>query len=195
MEIHDTLDTIWPQRLLSGIMEVLPCSSVSYIADSDCLNQGSGTSFMYTGESNRVEHTEEVQVTDFKVDDLEINLEGPREEGSKWSPEGLPASEVHNNGDAYYAFEMDGQKFSFDSHDSEDEKLIAQDDSMGPCLESIESGQPIGDQERGLTILESKWLEKDESLSVWVKVLIVFIYGHFIFATVCLPFIFFSQRI
>ncbi|XP_027151736.1 histone-lysine N-methyltransferase SUVR5 isoform X1 [Coffea eugenioides] len=153
-------------------MEVLPCSGVSYTADSDCPDQGSGTSFMFAGESNRVERPEEVQATEFKVDDLEINLEGPleeREDGSKWSLEGLPASEVNNNGDAYYAYEMDGQKFSFDSHDSEDEKSIAQDHMMETCLDTYERGQPSGDQEPGLSPSESKWHERDESLAVWVK--------------------------
>ncbi|KAL3525757.1 hypothetical protein ACH5RR_014129 [Cinchona calisaya] len=127
---------------------------------------------MYSGESNRVERTEEVQVTNFKVDNLELNLEGPqeeREEGSKWSLDGLPASEVHNNGDAYYTFQMDGQKLSFDSHDSEDEEAIAQDHLMGPFLDTLEIGQPGRNQEPGLSISESKWLEKDESLAVWVK--------------------------
>ncbi|KAL3526706.1 hypothetical protein ACH5RR_011362 [Cinchona calisaya] len=153
-------------------MEVLPCSGVSYVSDSDCLNQGSGASFMYAGESNGVERTEEVQMTDVKIDDLELNLEGTQdeiEEGSQWSLEGMPTSEVHNNGDAYFEFEMGGQKFSFDSNDSEDRKSIAPDHFMGPSPDTIESGLPSGNQDPGLSMSESEWLEKDECLAVWVK--------------------------
>ncbi|GMP28219.1 hypothetical protein CsSME_00003856 [Camellia sinensis var. sinensis] len=161
-------------------MEVLPCSGIYYVGESDCPQQDSGTTFMYDGESNCLEHGEQVQVADVKVNDLVLNVEGPQEERqgeAQWTVDELPSSEGHYNGASYFEFEAEGHKFSCDSHDSEDENLNGQDFCTEPCLASetcdlivdtIDSGVPsIKEGESSLS--EPKWLENDEPLAVWVK--------------------------
>ncbi|XP_028058530.1 histone-lysine N-methyltransferase SUVR5-like isoform X2 [Camellia sinensis] len=123
-------------------MEVFPCSGLHYVEESDCPQQGSGTTIIFGGESNCLEHGEEVQVADVKVSDL-----------------------VHI------------QNFSCDAHDSEDGNLNGQDFCTESCLASetdhllvdtIES-RVLSNKEGESSLSESKWLEHDESLAVWVK--------------------------
>lgn len=155
-------------------MEILSCSSVSYVRDSECPQQSSGTALMCSGESDIAKPNEEVQgkENDVKVDDLELHIERPQEErddGSKVNLEGVPALGGDNNEDTYYEFEVDSQKLSFDSHDSEDGKLSAQDPSSGPRLDNIESVLRSSNQEADLSLPGPRWLEPDEPLAVWVK--------------------------
>ncbi|GMP31630.1 hypothetical protein CsSME_00005769 [Camellia sinensis var. sinensis] len=123
-------------------MEVFPCSGLHYVEESDCPQQGSGTTIIFGGESNCLEHGEEVQVADVKVSDL-----------------------VHI------------QNFSCDAHDSEDGNLNGQDFCTETCLASetdhllvdtIES-RVLSSKEGESSRSESKWLQHDESLAVWVK--------------------------
>nr|URM60682.1 C2H2 family protein [Gymnema sylvestre] len=155
-------------------MEILPCSGVSYVRDSESPQQSSGTAFMCSGESASFKPAEEVQGKEAvgKIDRIEPSVEQPQEERgdeNKWNLEGFPASEGENNGDTYYEFEADSQNLSFDSRDSGDEKFNAADHSSGPCADTIESGQQRSYQETGLSLHELKWLEHDECLAVWVK--------------------------
>ncbi|KAA8531784.1 hypothetical protein F0562_006499 [Nyssa sinensis] len=162
-------------------MEVLSCSGVCYVGESDCPQQGSGTAFMYDGESNCLEHGEQVQGADVKVDDIVLNVEGPQKERqgeAQWKVDDLPTSEGHYSGASYYEFEGESQKLSCDSHDSEEDNLNAQDQCTEPCLASenshlivdtIESGLPSNNREGESSLSEPKWLEQDEPMAVWVK--------------------------
>lgn len=161
-------------------MEILPCSGVSYVRESESPQQNSGTAFMCSGESASVKPAEEVQGTEAvdRDDQLELNVELPKEERddeNKWNLEGFPTSEGDNNGDTHYEFEADSN-FSIHSHDSGDEKFSDQDHFSGPCADTIESGQQSSYQETGLSPHEPKWLEHDECLAVWVKVCIDLIF-------------------
>ncbi|CAI9110041.1 OLC1v1010002C1 [Oldenlandia corymbosa var. corymbosa] len=149
-------------------MEVLPCSGVSYSAEPDCPVQGSRASLMFAGESNSLEHIEDRQCIDSKVDDLELNLERPKE-GGKCLVAEVPTLEVQGNGGAHYDVDVHDQELSFDSHDSGNEKSKAQDQLIGSSVYTNKSGQSSVNQELRAFIPESTWLETDEPLAVWVK--------------------------
>ncbi|XP_059645176.1 histone-lysine N-methyltransferase SUVR5 isoform X2 [Cornus florida] len=162
-------------------MEVLPCSSVHYVGESDCQQQGSGTVSVYDGESNCLEQGEQVQVADVKVNGLTLNVEGPQKERpgeAQWMVDEMPASEGHYSGPSFFDFELESQKLSCDSHDSEDDSLNAQDQYTEPFLTSenslligdtIESGLPNNTREGESSLSEPLWLEQNEPMAVWVK--------------------------
>ncbi|XVE82696.1 hypothetical protein DITRI_Ditri16bG0026600 [Diplodiscus trichospermus] len=163
-------------------MEVLPCSGVQYVADSDSAQLSSGTTFTYEGEeSNCLEHRKQVQVADGRMDNLllstERNLEGRQDEGQGRRDE-LPISEEHHSGSSYYDCQAEGQRLSCGSHDYEDDDSNAQNCCTGPYLASenshlivdtIESESPSNNKEGELSFSEPKWLECDESVALWVK--------------------------
>ena len=163
-------------------MEVLPCSGVQYVADSDCAQQSSGTTFTYEGESNCLEHRKKVQVADSRMDDLLLSVEGnpaERQDGGQGTRDELPISEEHHSGSSYYDCQAEGQRLSCGSHDYEDDDSNAQNCCTGPYLasenahlivDSIESESPSNNREGELSLSEPKWLECDESVALWVKV-------------------------
>ena len=163
-------------------MEVLPCSGVQYVADSDCAQPSSEATFTYDGESNCLEHRKQVQVADGRMDDLllsvEGNLAGRQDEGQGTRDE-LPISEEHHSGSSYYDCQAEGQRLSCGSHDYEDDDSNAHNCCTGPYLASenshlivdpIESESPSNNKERELPLSDPKWLERDQSVALWVKV-------------------------
>ncbi|XP_057491802.1 histone-lysine N-methyltransferase SUVR5-like [Actinidia eriantha] len=161
-------------------MEVLPFSGVHYVGDSDCPDQASGADFMYDGESNCLEHGEQVQAADVEVNDLASNDKEPKEERqgeAEWTVAELPNSDGHYNGASYFEFDTEAQKFSCDSHDSVIENLNGHDFCDEPCLASETSDLIVDTIDSGLlsnnegesSLSEPKWLEHDESFAVWVK--------------------------
>lgn len=165
-------------------MEVLPCSNVCYVTESDCPQQGSGTTLMYGGKSNHLEHAEQVQAGDVKVDDIVLNTKVCQEEkadGHQCNVEELPTPDGLPTGDAYYDFGGDNQMLSNDFHDSGDDNVEEHDhvtrpglasERLQPVVDNIEIGVPNTNQVVGSSPCESKWLEEDEPLAVWVKVII-----------------------
>lgn len=161
-------------------MEVLPCSGVQYVVDSDCAQQSSGTTFTKDGESNCLEYGKKVQAADGRMDDLVLNVEGnqkERQDGSQGTRDGLPISEEHQSGSSYYDYQAEGKRLSCGSHDYEDDDSNAQTCCTGPSSENshiivdtIESESPSNNREGGLSLSEPKWLECDESVALWVKV-------------------------
>ncbi|KAL3378521.1 hypothetical protein AABB24_004444 [Solanum stoloniferum] len=162
-------------------MEVLPCSNIHYVPESDCPQQGSGTTLMYGGKPNHLEHAEQVQAGDVKVDDVLLNMKEFQEEkadGRQFSVEGLPTADVIPTKDAYYDFGGDGQMLSSDFHDSGDDNVVEHDhvtrsdlvpECLRPVVDTIESGLPYSNQVVGSSSCESKWLDEDGPLAVWVK--------------------------
>ncbi|KAM7506941.1 hypothetical protein LguiA_017394 [Lonicera macranthoides] len=142
-------------------MEILPCSGVRYVGDSDCPQQGSTTAFVYNGEVNRLEQSEQVEVVDVKVDDLVLNVEGSQEErqgGGRCAVDEFPTlEEAHSNGD------------SFDEFDSEDESLNAEDHCVGNSSSLMNSQVAVDDVGSGLP---SSMGQQYEPMAVWVKALI-----------------------
>lgn len=163
-------------------MEVLSCSGIQHVRESDCLQQVSGTTFMYGAESNCIERGEKVQVADVKVYGLVLNTGGPPEERQReaqWTVDDLPGSEVHCNGASYFELEAEAQKFSCDSHESEDENLNAQEffaetsvasESSHLIVDTIDSGLSGNREEEEPSISGPQWLERDDPVAVWVKV-------------------------
>ncbi|KAK6258422.1 SET domain - like 1 [Theobroma cacao] len=162
-------------------MEVLPCSGVQYVADSDCAQQSSGTTVIFDGESKRLEHRKEVQVADGRMDELLLGVEGnpmERQDEGQGTRDELPISEEHHSGSSYYDAQAEGQRLSCGSHDYEDDDSNAQNCCTGPYLPSensnlivdtIESELLSNNREGELSLSEPKWLERDESVALWVK--------------------------
>ncbi|KAH7846567.1 hypothetical protein Vadar_015622 [Vaccinium darrowii] len=145
------------------------------------LQKVSGTTFMYGAESNCIERGEKVQVADVKVYGLVLNTGGPPEERQReaqWTVDDLPGSEVHCNGASYFELEAEAQKFSCDSHESEDENLNAQEffaetsvasESSHLIVDTIDSGLSGNREEEEPSISGPQWLERDDPVAVWVK--------------------------
>lgn len=160
-------------------MEVLSCSGVQYGGESDCSQQVSGTTFMYGAEPNCLEHGEQVQVVDGKVNDLVLNNQEERQGEAQWTVDELPDSEVHCNGDTYFELGAEAQQLSCDSLESEDENLNAQEfftetsvasGSSHLIVDTIDSGLSGILEEEEPSILGPQWLEHDDPVAVWVKV-------------------------
>ncbi|KAK4346551.1 hypothetical protein RND71_032890 [Anisodus tanguticus] len=163
-------------------MEVLPCSNVHYVTESDCPQQGSGTTLMYGGKPNHIEHAEQVHAGDVKIDDVVLNTKECQEEkadGRQFTIEGLPTAEGLPTKDAYYDFGGDGRMMqSSDFHDSGDDNVEEHNhitrpglapECLRPVVDTIEIGVPNSNQVVGSSPCESRWLEEDEPHAVWVK--------------------------
>ncbi|XVF59547.1 hypothetical protein PTKIN_Ptkin07bG0284900 [Pterospermum kingtungense] len=162
-------------------MEVLPCSGVQYVADSDCAQPSSGTTITYDGESHCLEHRKQVPVVGGRMDDLLPSVEGNpagRQDEGQGGRDELPFSEEPHSGSSYYDCQAEGQKLSCGSHDYEDDDSNAQNCCTGPYLASenshlivdtIESGSPSNNGEGELSLSKPNWLERDESVALWVK--------------------------
>lgn len=135
---------------------------------------------MYGGKPNHLEHAEQVQTSDVKVDDVVLNTKECQEEkadGRQFTVEGLPTADGLPTKDAYYDFGGDGQMQSSD-YDSGDDNVEEHDhvtrpglspERLRPVVDSIEIGLPNNNQVVGSSPCESKWLEEDGPLAVWVK--------------------------
>ncbi|KAM3363600.1 histone-lysine N-methyltransferase SUVR5 isoform X2 [Capsicum galapagoense] len=154
-------------------MEVLSCSNIHYVTESDCPQQGPGATLMYGGKPNHLEHAEQVQASDLKVDDVVLNSECQEEkaDGRQFAVEGLPTADGLHTKDAYYDFGGDGQMQCSDFPDSGDDNVEEHDHVTRPGLvpETIEIGVPNSSQVVGSSPCDSKWLEEDGPLAVWVK--------------------------
>ncbi|GAV68269.1 SET domain-containing protein/Pre-SET domain-containing protein [Cephalotus follicularis] len=154
-------------------MEVLPCSGVQYTGDSDCTHQSSGTGFIYNGESNSFEHEKQVQMADSREDDLMVNKErAPIEK--RVAIQGT-VDELLHNAASYCDYQVKGQRLSCSSHDFEDNDSNAQNCCSGHSenshliFNSIESEFPSNNRDGDSSPSEPKWLERDESVALWVK--------------------------
>ena len=165
-------------------MEVLSCSGVQYVGESDCPQQSSGTTFIFDGESDCVERGQQVQLADDKMDKLVLNAEGCQKEkqgeGERRVNE-LPA-DGHCGGALYFDYAVGDQKQPCNSLYFEDDNLNLQNGCTEPCLASdsshlivdtIESEVLSNIGEEGLSVSEPKWLEQDEAVPLWVKVLML----------------------
>lgn len=147
-------------------MEVLPCSGVQYVGESDRSQQSSGTVFLYDGEANCLEHGKQVQMGDGKPGNLLLNVEGPQIEKQgevKGTVDELPTSEGHCSGASNCDSLLEDQNLSSGSHDFEDDDVNVQNYCTDPCM-------PNREEESSLA--EPTWLEGDESVALWVKVII-----------------------
>ncbi|KAL5752788.1 hypothetical protein ACOSQ2_023295 [Xanthoceras sorbifolium] len=161
-------------------MEVLPCSDVQYVGEPDG-QQSSGTDFVCNGESNCFQHKNQVQVTDDRMDELLLNVEGSvskRQGEGQGTAEELPTSEGHHSGASCCDSQVEGQRLSSGSHDFEVDDLNAQYYGIEPAqafensnliVDTIDSELPSENREGESSFTEPKWLEHDESVALWVK--------------------------
>lgn len=164
-------------------MEVLPCSSVQYVGETDSPQQSSGTTLTYGGHSNGLEHGKQVQV----LEGLVLNIEGQQVE-RQGEVHGmlaeLSASEGHRSGASYFDAKLDGSSISHDFEDDDfaiqnqgtecDELSLASGNS-DLIVNTIESEMPCDNQEEEFSFSEPEWLGRDESMALWIKVLLIFI--------------------
>lgn len=173
-------------------MEVLPCSGVQYGGESDCPQQSSGRELAYDKKSKLDEHGQQVTLTEVRMDGMLQNAERPqmeRQVGAQGTVDELKISESHCNG-ASDDTQVAGQKSCRDSRDYDDENDDDYDDAdeQSYCKEtslasdnchlivdSIESELPNSNREGESSFSEPKWLEGDESVALWVKVLLFYI--------------------
>lgn len=163
-------------------MEVLPCSDVQYVGESDA-KQSSGADFVFDGESNCIQNENQVQMEDVRMDDL-LNEQGPlletQGEGQGTGTRNeFPISQGHHSGGLQFDSQVEGQR-SCGSHDFDDDDLNAQNDCTGPyqasensnlIVDTIESELPCDNREGESSLSEPQWLEHDESVALWVKVI------------------------
>lgn len=168
-------------------MEVLPCSNVQCVGQSDCPQQNSGTTPV-NGESNCLEHEKQVQVIDRTVEGLLPNVEGPQL-GSQGEVKGA-VHELHTSegcpvGALSLDCQLESQKSSSGSHGSEsfdnddvnahnysaEPSLVS--DNGGFKLDSSENGLPYNSREGESSHSDSTWLECHESVPLWVKVHVI----------------------
>lgn len=165
-------------------MEVLPCSGLQYVGDSDCPQQSSGKDFVYDGESDCVEHVKQDQLSKGRPNDLLLNVERPQiesEGGAEVRVVELPTAEGHCNG-AFRDSQVEGQKLFCGSHGHEDDDANAQNYCTEACpasencqliVDTIESELSNSNRDGESSLIEPTWLEGDESVALWVKVLVV----------------------
>lgn len=161
-------------------MEVLPCSGVQYVGESDCSQQSSGTAFTYEGESNCVEPGNQVPLADGRLSDVLLSVEGPRtrKQGEiSGTGDKVPTSEGHCGGTSYSDGLLESQNISCSSHDFEEDDVNVHDYNMEPCTVSENShiivdtieGEFPNNREEESSLSEPTWLEGDESVALWVK--------------------------
>ncbi|KAL2531921.1 Histone-lysine N-methyltransferase SUVR5 [Abeliophyllum distichum] len=161
-------------------MEVISCSGVHCVGESDCPEQGSNAPLQCDGKSDCIEDVVPVKAAEIKVDDLMLDVGRPLEEregGGQFIVEGVPASEGCYNGDAYYDSDVDGQNSSSDSQNTADDNLDKQGDLAGPARVSENSQFAVNTDESGLLAKNHEGesshseirLEQDEPVAVWVK--------------------------
>lgn len=106
---------------------------------------------MFTEESNGLEHKVQVQEFDSNI---------------------LPNAEGQGIGASFSDIEVERQKYSSDSHDSEDENLIGHDFTIESLLAPETTHVILDRDDTGLVSDnrdgETRWLEHDEVAAVWV---------------------------
>lgn len=159
---------------------MLPCSGVQYVGETDCSQQSSGTSFVYDGESNCIERGEQLQMADGRLDELVVHVEEPQREKQGEGHGRLPTSEGHCSRASCIGIQFKNQNssslpyFGYDdltarNHLTErDESSLASENSH-LVVDTFESELPSNVREGESSHSEPKWLERDETVALWVK--------------------------
>lgn len=150
-------------------MEVLPCSGVQYGGESDCSQQSSGIDLTY-GKKPKVDgHGQQVQLTEVRVDGILQSADRPqmeRRDGVEGTVNELRISEKHRNG------ACDGN-YDDDYNDDDDDANELASDNCHIVVDTIEGDLPNSIREGESSFAEPTWLEGDESVALWVKVLLI----------------------
>lgn len=165
-------------------MEWLPHANLQYAGKTDCSQHISGTNTVHDGESVYLESEKRVQASDSRVDAVFFTVNG---KGNDVHVDGEEA--VHHTcdledqlgGASHSDCSMDDPKASSGSLDFEEsnineqsyctESLLASENSQ-IIVDTIESELPSNNRDGESSVSEPKWLEGDESLALWVKVIV-----------------------
>uniref|UniRef100_A0A2P2KG59 Uncharacterized protein n=1 Tax=Rhizophora mucronata TaxID=61149 RepID=A0A2P2KG59_RHIMU len=160
-------------------MEVVQCSDVQYVRESDGAQQNSGSGFVYDGESNGFENRKQVHLADGRADNLLLNVDGiDRQSQGQGMVDEILMSEGQHTGVSYSDCQVESQRLSCDSYDFEGDDVNEQNYFGEPCsasekvpfvMETTES-EPGSLKDGDLSPLQPNWLENDESVALWVKV-------------------------
>ncbi|KAJ7944359.1 Histone-lysine N-methyltransferase SUVR5 [Quillaja saponaria] len=163
-------------------MEVLPCSGIQCVGETDSPHDSSGTAFSYHGEANCLENGEQVKLVDGRLDDLSLSTEVPQIERQhdvqNTVGELSTNSDCQGNGASCGDCQVENHRISCDFHDIEVEDINEQHCCVEPCftsdnshpiVDTIESESPNSNREVELSLSEPTWLEGDESVALWVK--------------------------
>lgn len=159
-------------------------SDVQHVEDSDS-PKISGTALFYDGQqsNNSIDREQAAQTANGGLNDLSVNVEDAQINSkcdSQAAPQYLPAS-GHSSSDSYSNYQMNDQKASCGSPESDFDDTNTENYSTESCLASensrivvdtIEDELPSNSKAEELSVSgpEPMWLEGDESVALWVKV-------------------------
>lgn len=177
-------------------MEVISCSEVQYGGESDGPQPSSGRDLSYKNESNLDEHGQQVQLTEVRVDNILQCVERPQTEiqvGVHGTVDETQGLERHCNGASHVSQAEDQKLFcgshSYDDDDDANEQNYCEETSVASenchlIVDTVENELPNSNREADSSFPEPTWLEEDESVALWVKVLFIsftFIFPHIYF--------------
>lgn len=165
-------------------MEVVPLSDVQHVRDDSDSAQISGTASFHDGQSNNCVDPQQqpAGMANGGLNDSSVNVEAAQINSKcdvQGVPQYLPAS-GHSSSDSYSNYQMDAQKASSGSPDSEFDDANTDNYSTESCLASensrivvdtIDDELPSSSKAEELSVSgpEPMWLEGDESVALWVK--------------------------
>lgn len=171
-------------------MEVVPLSDVQHVEEDSDSAKISATASFYDGQSNNCidrqqqQQQQQAPMANGGLNDLSVNVEAAQI-NSKCDFQGAPADYLpasgHCSSDSYSNYQMDAQKASSGSPDSEFDDANTDNYSTESCLASensrivvdtIDDELPTSSKAEELSVSgpEPMWLEGDESVALWVKV-------------------------
>ena len=166
-------------------MEVLPWSGVQHAGDSDCPQQSSGTAYLYQGKPNCSVDGEQGKLEDGQVNDLSLKMGGPQINSQGEGQEAV--CDLSTNPDCHCIegscceCQVEDQKDSFDFHGLEDDEMnepYSTSENPLPIVDTIEGESLNNSKEGQLSVSEPTWLDSDESVALWVKVIYIYIYSE-----------------
>lgn len=189
---------------LAKRMEVLPCSDVQYVGESDA-QQSSGTGFVCSGDSSSIQSKIQVQMGDGTIREPLLSVQEPSSERlgevqgadkELLTPEGnhsaVSCSGVKEEDHISFSDFHDFENGDLDSHNFCIEPTQASE-SSDLVVDTIESEPPTDGREGEPNLTEPKCLEHDETMALWVKVIFMFINFHF--SQVVIQTVFFTRNV
>uniref|UniRef100_A0A7N0T9G4 Histone-lysine N-methyltransferase SUVR5 n=1 Tax=Kalanchoe fedtschenkoi TaxID=63787 RepID=A0A7N0T9G4_KALFE len=150
-------------------MEVLPCPK-QYVGESE---QSPGTDFMYKEKANCIEPETDVQRHDHKEDEVMVEAQGPlRKEQGKDLGVNDKSAPVSPNGASLLGGQLEVQNSFVGVHEIQNGDIVKEthtESYVSPITSSsVDCEAPSNNNDEDL-VVDSEWLDQDETLAVWVK--------------------------
>ncbi|CAM8915669.1 unnamed protein product [Rhodiola kirilowii] len=155
-------------------MEVHPCLK-KYVGESDCPQQRPGTDFMYTENSNHIEHERDVGTHDHKEDEIMVESQGPQNNEQVEAHRKIDNSTAESLSSASLLdCQLEVQNLSGGFHDIQNRDLVEETHTAcyGSHLtpgETPNSDDSVSLRNNNDLFLDFEWLDQDTPLAVWVK--------------------------